>query len=150
MWHVGKPNPFKIKTVDLTPQQIRLLSYSKMYDSIYKNPDCPSDLIIKEDDMLDGWMIVQNQKADKDKNKKTMDEKFGDGGDSQDIFLPVTNQAALDKVNQMNSMKSKMIKKQRESVIKQVGKVREENLPDIQLDANMQAQRQFMEGVKGK
>jgi phosphopantetheinyl transferase len=43
-----------------------------------------------------------------------------------------------------------MIKKQRESVIKQVGKVREENLPDIQLDANMQAQRQFMEGVKGK
>lgn len=60
--------------VDLSIQQKQLIMWSNIYDNIYKNSECPSDDVFEDDDALDGWMILQRRKRDKDSNKQSVDK----------------------------------------------------------------------------
>lgn len=63
----GKP------VVDLSLSQRQLIMWSNLYDSVYKNSECPSDDIIEDDDALDGWMIHCKRKRDIESNKQTIE-----------------------------------------------------------------------------
>ena len=60
-----------------------------MYDNIQESMDCPTEDVINDDDMLDGWFIVQNRKREKDKKEKDVDlaEKI-----ARQLFGKVKNQ----------------------------------------------------------
>ena len=38
-----------------------------MYDNIQESLDYPSEDVVEDDDMLDGWLIIQKQKRDKER-----------------------------------------------------------------------------------
>ena len=61
-------------SVDLSPQQKQIITWSNVYDSVFKHSDCPSDVIIEDDDALDGWMIFQRRKRDKETNKQIVEK----------------------------------------------------------------------------
>ena len=37
--------------------------------------DCPTDDVIKDDDLLDGWFVIQAKKREKDRLEKEFEEK---------------------------------------------------------------------------
>ena len=51
----------------LTPDQKNIVVWSRMYDSVHESQDAPSEAVIADHDMLDGWFILQKRKRDKDK-----------------------------------------------------------------------------------
>ena len=71
LWNAAKANgnPFNKYGTDLSSEQQLLLMWTKMYENISESPECPSEKILEDDDLLDGWLIVQR--------KKRMEEKGG-------------------------------------------------------------------------
>lgn len=156
-WDISKPRPFKKHPEDWTDEQKTLVRYSKMYDGIFKHPECPSDQVIEDDNMLDGWIILQNRERD-----KSMKEKEGDSlvspavGKHKEQFISSTTYTKVqdidedgrpigilvennspskkEKIEALNSPESKRIKEARQKMINEKGKVKETQLPDIQRD----------------
>jgi hypothetical protein len=142
---------FGIPAVDLTEEQRLLSIWSSVYDNIYEHPESPSEEVIEEDDMLDGWMIHQKRKRE--------DEKAGKDGDSlmqnekirnsDEILIPVDTAEDAHKVNALNDTHAMMVRRKREALIKSKGAVDETHMPDSQLKIRQQANTQFMQHAKG-
>lgn len=76
-WTACKDNLIRQHLNKWTEEQITLVNLSKTYDSIREHPESPSEEIINDDDALDGWMIYQNNKIEKEKKKQKLEEKHG-------------------------------------------------------------------------
>lgn len=125
----------------LTKEQMSVINWSRLYDNIYENPECPPAEVINEDDMLDGWLIVQSNKRKNEQAKK-------DGAGEN--FILVENPEDVSRVHQMNSPQAKLVKAQRMSALKKAGgKLEEQHMPDSKLAVREQAMQKFREQVKG-
>lgn len=138
-------NPFNKSAVDLDEDQRILLNWSNIYTNVHENPDCPNDDIINDDDMLDGWMIVQSRKRAEEKREKTGDEivknlsyKYGN---ANEVFLPANSTEQVQNIGKLNSAKSKMVKQQRQQFIDKYGQVGAGKLPDEIFERTLQANR---------
>ena len=60
---------FNRPSVELTKDQLSLSSYSTLYDNVYESHECPNEKIIDDDDCLDGWLIQQRRKSEKDRKQ---------------------------------------------------------------------------------
>lgn len=71
VWSLKKSggNIFGRPSADFSAPQRQLTMYSNMYDNIYRNSECPSEGIIADDDALDGWMIEQRRRREKEAGK---------------------------------------------------------------------------------
>ena len=58
---------------ELSHDQKNILVWSSMYDNIQESMDCPTEDVINDDDLLDGWFIVQKRKRDEEKAKSEVD-----------------------------------------------------------------------------
>lgn len=112
--------------VSISIDQQLLLLWSKIYDSINESPEPPTHDVINDDDMLDGWMLLQKKKEDNSKY-----EKF------DEVFIVAKDQDEASKINEMNSEFVKQIKTQRLNYIHEKGRVHECDLPDVKLDINL-------------
>jgi hypothetical protein len=142
---------FGVPAVDLTEEQRLLSIWSGVYDNVYEHPESPSEEVINEDDMLDGWMIHQKRKRES--------EKAGQDGDSliqnekirnaDEILIPVDTAEDARKVNALNDAHASMVKRKREALIKNKGSIDETHMPDSQLKIRQEMNRQFMQHAKG-
>jgi hypothetical protein len=126
---------------ELTYNQKNLLIWSQMYDNIQESLECPNKDVIEDDDMLDGWFIIQGQKREKERTEKefeaeTKNEKIKN---ASEVFIVSNNDHKNSKINSMNSPISSMIKKQREAFVNKHGHVEEQNLPDQKMNLQMMA-----------
>jgi len=93
----------KMFTGELTSEQQSLLSWSIMYDKIYESPDCPTDEVIADDDMLDGWLLLQKHKRDADKKQQEVESAIGPRMQNADeIFIPVETAEDARKIDLLN------------------------------------------------
>jgi len=60
----------KRKNADLTINQRNLLTWSKIYDNIQESLECPSEAVIEDDDILDGWFLIQKDKREQERIKQ--------------------------------------------------------------------------------
>lgn len=128
---------------ELTHNQKSLLIWSQMYDNIQESLECPSKEVIEDDDMLDGWFIVQNRKRDAERNQRefendTQNEKIKN---ASEVYVLSNNEQHSNKINSLNNGVSNMIKAQRFSAIKKFGSLEEQNLPDQKLNLQTQLAR---------
>ncbi len=130
----------------LTQEQYSLLNWWKFYDSVYESADRPDMDIIMDDDLLDGWCIIQSRKRKEDEKRRSAD-RFGNAGE---IFLPADNAEHAARINSLNDGRNKLIKKQREHIIQQKGFIEEQNMPDSKLEIRQMATQMFMNKVKNK
>src|SRR5690606_30951918 len=109
---------------ELTIDQKNILIWSKMYDNIQESPDCPSDDVVDDDDMLDGWFILQKRKREKDRAEAELESstKSQKIKNASEVFV-MTSQKDADRVERMNDTTASMIKKQRLETIKKQGTV---------------------------
>ncbi len=145
-------NPFGKSVVELDYDKRALITYSKMYDNIYENPECPDEKVIEDDDMLDGWMILQKQDRDEKKKEKTLDSTVNNLSskyqNASEIFLPAKSMEDINQINKMNTVGAKIVKQQRQNMIKKQGQVGHGKLPDVVLEQNAQAQQQMKNRIK--
>jgi hypothetical protein len=141
IWSVGKTesNIFGIPSTELTESQRNLMLWSRIYDSVYESIDCPPEEVIEDNDMLDGWLIVQHRKRQKER-KEQHGKKRGSG--AQEEFVIVENPEDVARVEAMNSPQAKLVKAQRLGVLNKHGKLSEQYMPDSKMKIREQAHNQ--------
>jgi len=151
LWNVLKMNgqPFDLNT--LTIEQQSLLSWSNMYDKIHESPDCPPDEVLDDDDMLDGWLIIQRRKREADKKKQEIESHINPKMKNADEIIMVAETAAdAQKIDMLNPTHVQNIKKQRLKHVQEQGIVREQEFKDVQQKRSMQMQQAYIQHVKGR
>lgn len=70
---------------DLSMRQTLLIYWSRVYDSVYEDPDRPSQEIIDDDDRLDDWLANRDDRKSEEKKKSSKKLNHGkDIGDHQE------------------------------------------------------------------
>jgi hypothetical protein len=137
----------------LTNDQKGLLIWSRMYDNIQESMDCPTEDVINDDDMLDGWFLVQKKKQESEKAKselesRTKNEKIAN---ADEVMVVADSQKEADKIHSMNSYGSEMIRKQRIAQVRAKGGVKSDlEFRDVQLDVRQQVKEATINRVRGK
>ena len=147
-WGVEKTirGVFGVPSVEATIEQKTIALISRMYDNVQESMECPSDDVIEDDDMLDGWFI--NQRKQRDAEKKTSQgDSVGHAG-AQDVYLMADGKEDVERIQDMNDMHAQIVSKQRHDIVEQKGKVSHEDLPDVRRDIQMQA-NQMQAAKKG-
>ncbi len=155
LWTIGKENVFNTPACSLSLDQKNLILYSRMYDSVYESTDRPTDEVIEDDDMLDGWLILNRRKSERDRKQKEVDELMDKKGVSQqggggELFVMANSREEAKKIQELNDLNTKMKLKTRDKALEMHGKLEEKDLPDVKLDLRQQAMRQMADKNKGK
>ena len=131
---------YKRDNQELTINQKNLVMWSQMYDNIQESVDCPDDDVINDDDMLDGWFIIQSKKRKKEKLEQQLDSLNPKIANSQEVFL-VNNEKPDERVEALNDSQAKARKRARSNIIKKKGTVQTGAFPDEVMDMqNRQSQ----------
>lgn len=120
---------------DLTFNQKNLIIWAQTYDNIQESMDCPTKEVIEDDDLLDGWFIIQSKKRDKEKSEQDFENsvKSNKIKNASEIFIMAPNQKEKERIDNMNDIHGNMVKKQRFSVIKQKGTAEQHHFEDEKL-----------------
>lgn len=142
---------FGLPSADLSDEQRGLISWSLVYDSIFEHPESPPQSVIEDDDMLDGWMIIQRRRREKETERSRADSAITNEKirNSEEVFVVVNSAADAKRVHEMNDTSAKMTKAKRMAMIKKHGVVDEVAMPDSQLKIQQQQNQEFAQRVRG-
>jgi len=132
---------FGISASNLSEDQKSLVAWSRLYDSCYEDQERPPDSVIEEDDMFDGWLIVKRKEREKDVKKSKFEDAIQNEkiANSSEVFVmaaapgaadPGFTDEELEEIEDMNSPVALSIKRQRMNVVKELGEVKEADMPD--------------------
>tara|TARA_Y100001963_G_scaffold17618_1_gene21770 strand:- start:460 stop:906 length:447 start_codon:yes stop_codon:yes gene_type:complete len=146
IWNAGKDSReiFPLPACDLTDMQKSLVSWTRMYDSVYESMETPSDGIIEDDYAIDGWFTVQRRKRDDDR-KESQGDKLPD---SAEVFVPVSNQKEAQRVHDMNTQQGKQVIKSRMKDLEEQGSLEEGQFSHVKQDLAMKANKQMFDRYK--
>lgn len=133
-WNCNKQNIFSGSCENWTFDQRTLVSMSRMYDNIHEHPECPDDEILEDDDMLDGWMILERRKVDAKKKQQKVDNLNPKLQNAQEVFLMASDTNETEEILSMNSQESLMKLRQRSAYLDQSGTATDAELPDVRMD----------------
>lgn len=149
-WSANKENLFDRSTINWTDEQRTLVILTKMYDAALEHPECPPDSVFDDDDMFDGWMIVQRKENEKIRNKNRT-EKLLEGkklDKAGEIFVMARSKEEANNIFDLNDPNSRNIIKERQSVLKSGKEINETELPDVKRNLVMQSNQQFKNSRK--
>ena len=152
VWHSSRDHAIIDVPVGCwTNEQIGLMSWLRMYDSIGESLDCPPETVVQDDILLDGWLITQNRERDKERANKLS----GDDGVNmpkkpgiQEVYIPAETSGDADRIHDMNDAQTRFQKRQREKLIATQGEVDETKMPDSQLLMRQQALQEILDRSK--
>lgn len=139
IWHGGRKKVFNRSGLELTYEQKSLVMWSGLYDSLNESPECPTDNVIQDDDLLDGWLTQQRRERESDR-KKRAGEKYDMEAD--DIFIPAKTPEEVENIQGLNDQGNDAVVKARHAQIQEVGEVKHADLIDVKRDLMMQANEQ--------
>ncbi len=139
------------KNSELTFNQKNIIIWSQMYDNIQESIECPAKDVIEDDDMLDGWFIIQAKKREQEKlaqetESATKNDKIKN---ASEVFVVTGDKQGAERIDSMNNSHAMSIKKQREAMIKQKGSVNQHDFIDERLKLQMQQTNQMRGKLKG-
>ena len=138
-WNVKKD---KVFSDSFTDDQRTLIGISQMYERVYEHPECPSDEIIDDDDALDGWMIVQKRKTEKDKKQQQVDSLNPKLKNAQEVFLFANNNNEAEEIIGLNNLEGLSRMKSKINHVNKFGLTEDSKLPDVQIDLRNQLNEQ--------
>lgn len=144
LWSMSKSIKIKLflnkKDEDLTINQKNLIVWSQIYDNIQESIDYPGKDVIEDDDMLDGWMIIQHKKQEKEKLAKIAEEITSNPKikNSSEVFIMAHNQEHANNIYNINDPSSRKVIAQRSHAIATKGALLEQELPDVQQNIQIQ------------
>jgi hypothetical protein len=121
-----------------------------MYDNIQESMDCPTEDVINDDDMLDGWFILQRQKQESEKIKTEMEKRSNSKiANSSEILIVTDSKKEAESIHSMNGIHSDIVRKQRLATAKKKGVAVDLDFQDRQLDIRKQQLDNF-KGTGGR
>jgi hypothetical protein len=113
--------------------------------------DCPPSVVIADDILLDGWLIIQSKERDKERaNKLGGDDKLAGSNKPgiQEVYIPAETPEDAARIHDMNDTQTRFQKRQREKLIAAQGEVDETKMPDSQLLMRQQALQEILDRSK--
>lgn len=152
-WSVrkGESSLFGVPAADYTDEQRTMVGWSSLYDSVWEHEQRPTDEVVTDDDMLDGWLIVQRRKHEKELNAASAEGLIGNEKirNSEEVFVVAQTLEDARKVESLNDETAASIKRRRMKYLAEKGEVREDEMPDTRQRINNQRRQMFMDAVKG-
>ncbi len=153
IWSAGRKSGslFDIPAISLSLEQQLLLTWSTVYDNVHESMDTPPEEVIEDDDTLDGWFLLQHKKRIKDKEKRLL-EPDGDSKafQAQEVYVMTDTPEDALKVYNLNDAKNKAIVRQRMLALRKSNVIKEQDMPDKQLQLKMLANQAYVENMKRK
>jgi hypothetical protein len=155
LWVVRENTKIKLfanaENTELTNNQKNIIVWSQMYDNIQESMDCPAKDVIEDDDMLDGWFIIQAKKRDQERAEQEINNSIKNDKikNASEVFVMTKDKKDASRVNSMNNVHSQNIKKQREMMIKNRGEVHQQDFIDERRNIQMQQTNQFKGRING-
>lgn len=148
LWLLNEINPtdlFFKNSRELSIDQKNLIVWSRVYDNVQESLECPSDDIIKDDDMLDGWFIIQRRKREKERAESEMESSMTNDKikNSPEVFVMAGSKKDADRINSMNDINAEMVKKQRLSTVKSKGTADDLDFQDTQLELRRRSNEMY-------
>lgn len=139
---------------ELTANQKHITIWSQIYDNIQESLECPTDSVIKDDDILDGWFITQSKKREQERLEKEFDNKNTNDKikKASEVYVVANpnDPNAIQNIENMNSNYAKMIKQQRFDVIeKRGGHARQHDFIDEKQKMQIQSTNMMRTHIKG-
>jgi len=134
---------------EITDLQYALLHWSRVYDYAFECMNPPSDEVVENDDAFDAWY---QQEADRIKREKGGGNSGAGPINSSGVterYIIADDEGAKD-VYALNDPVTRNKIKKRQEVIKEKGEVKEADLPDVQKELRMQANRLAVQKVTQK
>lgn len=131
---------------EMTHDQKNISVWSRMYDNVQESTECPDEEVIKDDDMLDGWFIIQRKKQEQAKLESTVEgmtqnEKISS---SQEVYVFTDNKKEAEVINSANNHHAQMVKKQRLAQVQAAGgHMQDQHLQDKQLELRTMSNEQY-------
>lgn len=152
IWSCAKSNGqvFNRYGAELTSEQRMLIMWSRMYDNINESPDSPGQEVIEDDDLLDGWMMIQRERRKQEDSESDEDGISDSIGRHDEIYQIAETQEDASKIYSKNGPMAKSIVSQRLKLVEEKGTVKHGAMPDIKQRAMMFANQAFSENMKGK
>lgn len=143
-----------LDTEEITPNQKHIIIWSQIYDNIQESLECPNDDVIKDDDLLDGWFLIQSQKREKERLEREFEShnKNEKIKNSEEVYIVANpnDQDSISKINALNDQHAQSIKKQRLDVITQKGGfARQHDFLDEKRKMQMQVTNMMRNNIKG-
>lgn len=120
-WDAGKEKIFNTPVSEWTEEQRLIITLSKNYDAMREHPEAPSSEIMMDSDALEGWILYQNDKTNKEKKLNSINagkkpsKTSKSGYNIEEIFLPVSSQ---EEVNEIIALNDPITERARKSMIK--------------------------------
>jgi len=127
-WNADKQNVFPGSVCDWSEEQRNLVNTSKMYDSVYDHPESPSEEIIDDHDLLDGWMIKQKRDNARKKKQGDLDKQNQRLAGAGEVFMMAKDQQELSDIHELNNPLAKKMHRTNIQQIEAQGSVAVEDL----------------------
>ena len=154
MWSIAKNGKarlfFNKEDEDLTLNQKSMVVWSQIYDNIYESIDCPSKGVIEDDDMLDGWLIVQNRKHEKSRIESESQDLIKNPKikNSKEVLIMAHSKEHAKNIHNLNDEKAKEVIKQRFAAVEKHGTLNQEDLPDEKMNIHLHKMQSLKEHLK--
>lgn len=124
------------KNRTLSNDQKGMIIWSTMYDNIQESMDCPTEEVINDDDMLDGWFILQRRKQKSEKAKSELENKTSNQkiANSDEIMIVTDSAREAENIHGMNSFGGEIIRQQRLNTVKKLGVATDLDFQDRKLE----------------
>lgn len=134
IWSTSKQSAslFDVNGVNLSEEQRRLISWSKLYDDLQKCEDCPDDKIIDHDDALDGWLIHRKEQGEKNKRLQDAEKQNSHLKNAEEVFTVVPNKDKAKEIYDLNSPGSRAVIHGRLATVNKLGKATDTDFGDVQ------------------
>jgi len=135
-----------VENRELSTDQKGILIWSNMYDNIQESMDCPTEDVINDDDMLDGWFIIQRKKQESERAKLEIEKRSNSKiANSAEILVVTGSNKEAESIHSMNSVHSDTVRKQRIATAKKKGVAVDLDFQDVKLDIRTQQNNNFKE-----
>ncbi len=152
-WSAIKMNGsiFSLAGSEMTDEQNRLLSWTGLYDNIAESTDCPPKSIIDDDDMLDGWLILERIERENEQSKKRNEDAVSQNpkiANADEVFVMAKTKEDASNINRLNTAQSSMIKNVRLKQVAAQGTVTHKDFRDVRQEKAMQANQAYINKMK--
>lgn len=153
IWQTAKKNGnlFNRLSVDMSDDQRRLSFWSMFYDNLQEHHECPPDAIINDNDMIDGWVIIQRREREKEKGQERLEKKFSSNKmkNAQEVFIVAKNEKQAKQIENLNSEQSKALKQARLNQIVKNKEMKDGDFADVKQKLYMEAVNKGKEIMRG-
>jgi hypothetical protein len=131
-WNISKEKIFDGTAKDWTDEQQSLVNFTKVLDSIKEHMEAPSSDVIDDDDALDGWILYQNDKNEKEKKKKQISDRYDlNNKKGNEIFILTKDKKEMNTIFGLNDNQTRKDLIAANKLINEKGTVKEADLPHV-------------------